>query len=139
MARRPIADEDRATFWAAINAGRTIKVASQEAGINYRTGMAWMKKQRDAQPEKVRNAVAAVKADRQKGGKQRDRANEDLAQIELGGPVSQHLLSQNAGVGSTTSGSSAATTSGVRHRRGRSRPASASPSTWNPRTASSSY
>lgn len=104
MARRPIADEDRATFWAAINAGRTIKVASQEAGINYRTGMAWMKKQRDAQPEKVRNAVAAVKADRQKGGKQRDKANEDLAQIELGGPVAQHLLSQAARRGLTDFG-----------------------------------
>ena len=97
--RRTVPAEDKVRFWAAINAGISIKEASKIAGIHYNSGQKWVAKQKKLQAElaaaNFEEKKAGYKANR--GGKQLDELRADLDQIaELPPVIPYERLSERA-------------------------------------------
>ena len=97
--RRDVPVEDKARFWAAVNAGINIKEACKIAGIHYNTGQKWVAKQKKLQASLAAAEFESKKANYKasRGGTQADdlRATID-ANAELPPVIPYARLSERA-------------------------------------------
>lgn len=97
--RRDVPVEDKARFWAAVNAGINIKEACKIAGIHYNTGQKWVAKQKKLQVQLAAAEFEERKANHKahRGGKQQDSMRAAIdANAELPPVIPYARLSERA-------------------------------------------
>ena len=98
--RRGISADDKARFWASINAGLSITESCKIAGIHYNTGQNWVAKNKlvkaNLEAAQVEAKIAGVK-DNKRSGEAYRRLQSDLAEAaELPPVIPYERLSERA-------------------------------------------
>lgn len=94
--KRAVSAADKAKFFAAISAGKTIKDASATAGIHINTGSKWLAKAKAIELERKEAEMTGRKARAKEGGVQNDYYNDFMEAIELPSAIPYDQLGDNA-------------------------------------------
>ena len=94
--KRSVSPADKAKFFAAISAGKTIGDASSVAGIHINTGSRWLAKAKALQASHDLETLKGEKAIKRGGGVQNDSYNSFMEAIDLPSAIPHDMLCEEA-------------------------------------------
>ena len=94
--KRSVSPADKAKFFAAISAGKTIKDACSVAGIHINTGSKWLSKAKALQASHDLETLKGNKSRAHSGGVQNDSYNAFMEAIDLPSAIPHDQLCEEA-------------------------------------------